>query len=228
MTRRPWTERELRILRKRYPDERAADVAQALGRPLRQVYQAANRYGLSKSEAFKSIDLSARIRRGKQHPNMVANQFEPGLTPWNKGKPGSTGLHPNSRKTQFKKGRKACDSRNYVPIGTERVSKDGCLERKTTDDPSMYPARRWVPVARLVWEAEHGTIPKGHVVRFKDGMHTTVAEDITTDKLECISFAENMRRNSYHRYPKPIPQMIQLRGALNRKINNRKKKETKT
>jgi len=31
-----------------------------------------------------------------------------------------------------------------------------------------------------------------------------------------------MRRNSYHtRYPKEVAQLIQLKGALNRKINRR-------
>ena len=44
-------------------------------------------------------------------------------------------------------------------------------------------------------------------------------EEITADRVECISLAENMRRNSYHNYPKPIAELIQLRGALMRKIN---------
>jgi hypothetical protein len=30
-----------------------------------------------------------------------------------------------------------------------------------------------------------------------------------------------MARNTLHRYPKPIAQAIQLRGALNRQINKR-------
>jgi hypothetical protein len=34
-----------------------------------------------------------------------------------------------------------------------------------------------------------------------------------------MSRAESMRRNSYHNYPKELAQLIQLRGALNRKIN---------
>jgi hypothetical protein len=47
---------------------------------------------------------------------------------------------------------------------------------------------------------------------------------ITLGRLELISRAENMRRNSYHtRYPKEVAQLIQLRGALNRQINKRLK-----
>ncbi|BBI51055.1 hypothetical protein HORIV_34760 [Vreelandella olivaria] len=41
--------------------------------------------------------------------------------------------------------------------------------------------------------------------------------------LELISRAELMRRNSYLNLPEPLPQIVQLRGALNRKINSRSK-----
>ena len=108
---------------------------------------------------------------------------------------------------------------NYVPIGSLRVTKYGSLERKVTDDPSLYPARRWRPVAHLVWEAEHGPIPSGHVVRFKPGMHTIEEAEITLDRLECITLAENMRRNTLHRYPTEIVDAIRARAVLNRRIN---------
>jgi len=63
--------------------------------------------------------------------------------------------------TQFKKGdRLGAAQHNYVPIGSLRVSKDGYLERKVTDDPSFVPNRRWVSVHRLVWEAAHGPVPQ--------------------------------------------------------------------
>lgn len=222
--RHPWTERELAVLRARYPEDSSVAVAKALGRPLHQVYGAAYRYGIKKSEAFLASDKSCRIQRGKQNEAMRASQFKLGHPTWNKGKKGSTGKHPNCRKTQFKKGCMAGAAQaKYVPIGTERVSHYGVLERKITDDPKLYPARRWVPVGRLVWEAAHGPIPPKHAVRFKPGMATTVAEEITADKLECISFAENMRRNTIHRYPKPLADVMRVRGVLNRKINNRTK-----
>ncbi|WP_175224082.1 HAD domain-containing protein, partial [Achromobacter ruhlandii] len=38
----------------------------------------------------------------------------------------------------------------------------------------------------------------------KPGMRTADVDLITADKVECISFAENMRRNTLHRYPKDI------------------------
>lgn len=126
-----------------------------------------------------------------------------------------------SAETRFKPGRPACEARNYQPIGSLRLNKDGYLERKVTDDPALAPVRRWVGVHRLVWEAAHGPIPPRHVVRFLPGQRTVVAEEITVERLELVSQAENMRRNTVHRYPPQIAQAVQLLGALNRIINNR-------
>lgn len=75
---------------------------------------------------------------------------------------------PNSG--QFQKGAlNGAAARNYQPIGSLRWSKEGYLERKVTDDPSLWPARRWVGEHRLMWEQAHGPIPDGHVVVFLDG-----------------------------------------------------------
>lgn len=218
-----WTDAEMSVLRERYPDECAADVAVALQRTLSQVYQAAARCGLQKSEAFKASDLSARIHRGKQSDAMRASQFKAGQTPANKGlrRPGwSTG---RMRETQFKPGeRQGFAVKLYQPIGTERISKDGYLERKVNDDLPLQA--RWRAVHRIVWEAANGPIPPGHAVAFLAGKRTSIADEITADRLELVSRAELMRRNSYHNnYPKEVAQLIQLKGALNRKINNRSK-----
>lgn len=224
--RKHWTDAELRVLRECYPDQRAADVASALGRTVGQVYQTAARYGLQKSEAFKASDMSARIKRGKQSPGMKAAQFKKGQTPANKGLRRPGWAPGRMAETQFKRGElTGAAQRNYVPIGTERISKDGYLERKVTDDPGIYPARRWTGVHRLVWEEANGSIPPGHAVVFREGRKTVDAKLITSDALELVSRAELMRRNSYlTRYPKDIADLIRMRGHLNRKINNRSKK----
>ena len=104
------------------------------------------------------------------------------------------------------------------PIGAERVTKDGILQRKVNND--MPFQRRWKSVHSLVWEAAHGPIPPGHKVVFLAGQNTSIAAQITPEKLEMVTHAELMRRNSYHtRYPKELGLVIQMRGALNRKIN---------
>lgn len=214
-----WTPEREQMLRKLYPDMPAQLVAQALGCSLGPVYSKATLLGLHKSAAFLASQLSGRIQRGQRDPRMTATQFKPGVVPHNKGVPGSTGLHPNCRATQFKPGRKPEEARNYLPIGSHRLSKDGYLERKMTDDPALVPARRWKPVARIVWEAAHGPIPPGHLVVFRPGMFSNVLEQITVDRLECISQAENGRRNAPTvRHPE-VARLIQLKGAITRQVN---------
>lgn len=218
----PWLPHEDEVMQRFYPQLTGADMAQILRRPLKSVYAHAKALGLKKSEEFLATDRSGRVQRGKQDPRMQASQFKPGLVPWNKGTKGIVGVQEACRATQFKKGRPACESSNYRPIGSERINADGYLERKVTDDPSIAPARRWVGVHRLVWESANGPIPAGHVVVFKPGRHTTDAAAITADALEIVTRVELMRRNSVHTVlPPPLARLAQLRGALTRQINRR-------
>lgn len=216
-----WTAEQVEVLRSLYANYSTEDVATVLGREPRSVYQKANSLGLKKSAAYLASPAAGRWdgKRGG------ATRFKKGQVSWNKGLKGVVGVQEACRATQFKKGRPAREARNYVPIGSERITKDGYLERKMTDDPELVPARRWVAVHRLVWIETNGTVPAGHVVVFKPGMKTIKPEEITLDRLECITFADNMRRNTLHRYPKEIAKLIQLRGVLNRQINQRGKHE---
>lgn len=221
MKRHTWTDGESECLRALYPQYSAAECAAALGLTVNQVQRKAAQMGLRKSRewiAQRAAELSSRPDHGGR-----AHQFPRGLTPWNKGKPFYSG--GRSVETRFKPGRLPTEARNYAPIGSTRITRDGILERKVTDDHPI-PARRWVAEHRLVWEAAHGSIPDGHIVVFKRGMHTTDPAAITADRLELVTRAENMTRNTLHRYPKEVPQLIQLRGALNRKINARTKDRT--
>lgn len=214
--RRPWTAAEVALLRWGFADSRTDDMAAALGRSYSTVAQKAARLGLRKSADYLASPEAHRLdgRKGS------GTRFAPGLVPWNKGKPGTTGTQDGCRATQFKPGRLASEARNYVPIGTERLTKDGYLERKVTDDPRLQPARRWIAVHRLVWEAAHGPVPPGHAVAFRPGQKTTDSSAITLDRIELVTRQELMRRNSYHtNLPKPLARVVQMRGALTRAIN---------
>ena len=214
---KPWTNHELLKLRALYPDMRSADVAAALGRPIGSVYQKAAQLQIKKSEAYLESEMSGRIARGHQHPNMIATRIQPGAVPWNKGQPFDSG--GRSHETRFKAGRAAKDAHNYLPIGSLRVNHDGYLEQKLTDDPSTFPARRWVAVHRLTWEAVNGPIPPGHIVAFRPGMKTAQLEEITADRLECISRAENARRNHPRSKSPELARLVQLKGAITRQVN---------
>lgn len=224
MKRKPWTDAEVALLRWGFADSRTDDLARALGRSYSTVSQKAAKLGLRKSAEYPASPEAHRLDGVKG----MGTRIQPGSTPWNKGKPGSTGTQPGCRATQFKKGRPAREARNYVPIGSLRICADGYLERKLTDNPGIVPVRRWVAVHRTVWETAHGTVPAGHIVVFRPGRKTTDIAKITLDALELLTRAENMRRNSVHsKYPPEVASMVQLRGALTRQIN-RKAKEAET
>jgi hypothetical protein len=217
--RKTWSEAELELLRRNFADSRTDDLAQALGRPYSAVAQKAATLGLRKSEAYLAGPLARRLDGVKG----MQTRFKPGAQAWNKGKH----YQPGGRcsESQFKKGRPAHEARNYVPIGSLRVSKDGYAERKVTDDPALVPTRRWVAVHRLVWIEAHGHVPDGHAVCFKPGRFTADPEAITADALELVTRRELMLRNTYHRYGKDVAKLVQLRGALTRQINKRAKEE---
>ena len=224
MTRKPWTNVELALLDANFADSRTDDLACALGRGYSQVAQKAAARGLRKSPAYLAGPEAHRFDGLKG----MGTRIQPGSVPWNKGKPGSTGTHPACRATQFQKGRPAREARNYLPIGSLRICASGYLERKTTDDAEIAPARRWVAVHRLVWEAANGAVAPGHLIVFRNGRRTTDIEKVTLDSLELVTRAENMHRNSVHsKYPPEVARLVQLRGALTRQIN-RKAKEAET
>lgn len=127
-------------------------------------------------EAFGRVDVSAvnlnSLRKRKGWKTGRTGCFERGLVPHNKGKrcaPGTGGHHPNARKTQFKKGhgRTGVAVKLWKPIGTERLSKEGYLERKIHDGMPLQSRWRFVHLVR--WEEINGPIPAGMVLKCRDG-----------------------------------------------------------
>ncbi|PRE20326.1 HNH endonuclease signature motif containing protein [Burkholderia multivorans] len=219
MKRQPWTSAEIERLKREYPNTETSVLARSLGRPIGPVYKKAAALGLKKSAEFKASDRSGRIARGRTDPRMIETQFKPGHVTWNAGKKGVTGTHPNCRRTQFKKGQMhGAAQQNYVPIGSLRLSKDGYLEQKVTDDHPV-PARRWVGVHRLIWEAANGPVPDGHVVCFLPGRRSAELEKITLDALELVSRAELARRNHPRSRNPELAKLVQLKGAITRQVN---------
>jgi hypothetical protein len=219
MQRRFWTDEEIARLKREYPDRQTAELARGFGCPIARVYAKAAELGLHKSVAFMESDRSGRVQRGKQDPRMIATRFQKGQQSWNKGVKGICGTHENCRRTQFKKGSMSgAAQHNYVPIGSERISKDGYLERKVTDDHPI-PARRWVGVHRLVWEAANGPIPPGHVVCFLPDRRTADAAQITLDALELVTRADLARRNHPVTRDPELAKLVQLKGAITRQLN---------
>lgn len=212
MARTPWTTAEVRCLQRLYASTPTADLAERLGRPIGKVYQKAAALGLKKSAAYLASDKSKRIQRGRQHPAMVASQFQPGLVPWNKG---MKGLQIGGQATRFAKGTKP---HNTLPVGSYRINKDGHLQQKIGEAKGSN-SKRWRGVAELVWVAVNGPLPARHMVVFKPGKFTRVLEEITLDRVECISMAENARRNHPRNKSPELARLVQLKGAITRQVN---------
>jgi len=180
------------------------------------VYGKAAELGLRKTAEYLASPEACRLRReGDMHPGKDF-QFKPGHVPANKGlrRPGYA--PGRMREGQFKKGeRRGRAAEVYQPIGTERISRDGYLERKINEERPFQ--KRWRAVHLLEWEETHGPVPPGHAVAFKNGDKT----DIRLDNLELITRAELMRRNIVHNLPPELKTVIQLSGALKRVIRRK-------
>ncbi len=195
------------------PTQRIADQ---LGRTASSVYNQAFGMGLRKDDEY--LGTAGRLRAGTCAGE--AYRFRKGNVPHNAGKKGWSG-GGQSILTRFKPGQLP---QQTLPLGTLRMTKDGLLERKVSD--SGAKRQQWRPVQQLVWIKHHGAIPTGHVVAFREGQHSVELEQITIERLELLSRADLMKRNSVHtRYPKEIVRLIQLRGALNRQIRKRERNE---
>lgn len=190
MSRQKWFDAELAILRQHYPHRRTADLCALLpGRDEKSVYAKAHSMGLKKTAAYLATEHSGRIQRGRTDTRLVATQFKPGQRP-----------------------------HTWQPVGSYRLNKDGHLQRKVSDAPGNA-SRRWRGVAELVWCEANGPLPKGHMVVFKAGRFSNQVEHITLDAVECITLAENMRRNSRHNLPPEVNQLVAIKGAITRQVN---------
>lgn len=191
----PWTDAEINILRQHYP---------AGG--IRAVRPLLNRTDAAIRDKRQKLGISSKKNHGC---------FEDGQPPWNKGRKGYTPGGRNAE-TQFKQGRKP---HNWVPIGAERLSKGGYLQRKMTD--TGYPPRDWVFVHHLLWIEHNGPIPKGHIVVFRNGDKT----DIRLENLELISRRELMGRNSVHKLHPALKPVVFAKARLTRVIRRLEREE---
>lgn len=181
--------------------------------------EVALKYGLSASK----VHGIASIRKVKKNPeymkDMLArtsknltesgkqHRYKKGEAPWNKGK-----YMRVSVATEFTKGQMP---HNYRPVGSERITKDGYMERKIADP------KKWKGVHIIVWEEVNGPVPPRHKILFKDNNKLNVS----IDNLLCVSNEEVMKRNSIHRYPTEIVQAIKTISKLKKTIRNHGKKQ---
>lgn len=151
--------------------------------------------------------------RNKHRENTL---FRKGSIPPNKGKKMSPEVYERSKHTFFKK--------NHIPHNAKEDWEE--VQRKDKSGRRYWKIklpgiRKLVYKHIWLWEQEHGEVPKGHNIIFKNG-HSL---DCRIENLECISNSELMSKNSLHRFPEDLRKVIQLKGALKRQINKIEKQK---
>jgi hypothetical protein len=203
MSRKNWTSEEKKELVELYSSTLNSELMERFNASLRSLYAQAAILGLKKTPNYLKMNggqftaLSAKRK--------AATQFKPGHISWNKNTKGLTVRN----KTSFQSGRKP---HNHRPVGSERITKDGYLERKIKEP------RTWQLVHRIVWIEARGSIPDGYAVKFIDGNKlNTAIENLTLIKRDDL-----MNANTIHRFPEEIKEVIRLTNKLKRKINGKK------
>ena len=196
-----WTPAQIKALRKRYPNERTADIVEEVGHPIVSIYHKAAKLGIKKTAEFIKSEASGRLVGGTKG---IGNRFQKGHKTWNKG---MKGLQIGGVETRFAKGHKP---RNHKPVGTVVIRTDGYMQTKIAE-PNV-----WKLTHHLVWE-QAGNTPPVHpfVLRFKDGNQ----QNCTIENLELSSKVEMMEKNSVQTLPPDLRKAIQLHGVLLRRIN---------
>ena len=102
-------------------------------------------------------------------------RFEPGQEAWNRGRPQAEWMSPDgverTRATRFRPGQLPHNARD-LPVGSERVTRDGYVEVKVAERPSGAGRANdnWRPKAHLVWERANGrALRPDEIVVFADG-----------------------------------------------------------
>ena len=106
----------------------------------------------------------AYFRRNHKLKSGLTGQFKKGNVAHNKGKKQIEYMSQESiertKETRFKKGNKP---KNYRPIGSERITKDGYIEVKVSDP------NKWETKNKIIYKQYFGDIPEGHKVIYADG-----------------------------------------------------------
>lgn len=194
-----------------YADWQNQDICDFLGIKRADLISRAVRMGLKKSDAAMQEVIKVRTKNFKDQ-----FRFQPGLVPWNKG---MRGFDPVLGRGLYRPGNK---SPNALPVGTLRVRKPG---KKDDEGVRSYLEQKyaepsdWRRVHRIVWEKANGPVQDGYIVVFKPGMHTIKYEEITLDKLECISRIELAQRNHPMNQSAELARIYQLKSAISRQVN---------
>jgi len=162
------------------------------------------------NKEFGSIKTEQQIRSFTRNHNVKSGRtgrFEKENKPWNAGTKGQGLTSANSG--SFKKGDRP---KTWKPVGSQRIcSKDGYYIVKIAE-PNVWRGKHLVN-----WEAKHGKVPVGFIIRFKNGNQ----QDPDIANLELISRQEHLylNRNGYTELPAELKPTMKVLAKVEAKLS---------
>lgn len=135
-------------------------------------------------------------------------RYAPGNVPYYKGKKKPEHIRMKGAATWFTKGNRPHNTKH---VGYISVRKDAAGRQYFW---IIVGDNQYQHLHRYLWEREHGPVPPGHRIIFKDGNQG----NCVIENLEMVTDQEAMRRNSILRYPREIADAMRLIGKLNQTI----------
>ena len=192
---RTWTDEQEQYLVAHYATTSNAELAAVLGKKnADRVMAKAFRLGLKKSSEFLSEQSKNKGQGG---------QFKKGMTPHNKGKKLSDSTKAKLAKTMFKSGNRP---HNTLQVGAETQDKNGYVMVKIAE-PNVWRYKHHIAFGEPV--------PKDHKVIFIDGNK----RNFDKANLMLVSNAELMNRNTMHRYPPELVQLLKTLSKLKKRVS---------
>jgi hypothetical protein len=190
---RRYSETEDKFIKKNYLRLTLKEMGKSLGRTHGSVYQRMRYLGLE-----LPIELVNERKSRANKLNVNSGRFKSGHVPANKGKKMPKEVYDKAAPTMFKKG--------HLPHNTR---KDGDISIRTDKTGRKYQVIRtelgkWEHLHRVIWNQQYGEIPKGMLIKFKDGdsMNCNIENLFITDRKG------NMIDNTIHRYPPELQKAI--------------------
>lgn len=202
---------EVQEILKDYPHIKAQVLAERHGVPVHKIYSTAKRYGIKKSPEFLASADSGRVLKGASLS--PATRFKKGMASPRKGKKMMFNSEEAKQKSIASRWKKGNIPPNIASEGEVRWREGFGYHYIKIADNVWHLYHRWL------WEKHIGQIPEKHNIVFKDGN----PKNCVIENLECITDAELALRNTIHRYPPELVEVMMLKGKLIKAINNQEK-----
>lgn len=203
----PWPQDEIDFLTQHYADNYAEDLAIAMQRSIRSVYQKAHELGLHKSKHFLRQQIEPLLNGGFSH------RFKKGQISHNKGKPMPAHVREKVSVTFFKTG--------HIPHNA-RPEGDGALSKRSGYWWIRLSLGKWRQLHTHTWEQANRPIdPKKEMIKFRDGNKDNCA----LENLYLVDRRQNMLENTIHRYPAEMKEAMRTLAQLKKQIKKNEKQD---